>query len=890
MVKKAKTGNADAKKASGKAPGKKASKDPAAQNSKATIKSGLINIMLPAMVGSALVAALCGILLLTMVMAPAANQQAEVLGQAQAEQYLDDLIQAGNNYQALAQQLANSDLVKNAVAADDDQINQAQAQLTQLFPSATTIRIYRKGKAKKDATSTPPISFSQLDMVAKADKKNDAEPEIQLHEKKAYLTVVQAIEVEDRILGSVLMSFDLEQVRSQMPALKADMGYVELLQTFADKATVLYHSGGAQHKQGTGFTAKGSVPHWSARFYPATSSTSSMLAWILVAVSVVLVTLLSATSYLLLNRALQSNAMALAGFFQARMQSGSNDKPFTLGIFASLAQTLGRMLDDYSAKQNKQLEKAKQAVASVEQSAAAKTPELPDFQPSFAADSSHSMLDMELDGDDADLLSTAAEFDHSPLEIVSPEPTAAEPTMASLDIDVSPSIFRAYDIRGIVGETLTPDVVYALGAAIGSEAKSLGQDAILVARDGRLSSQELAESLAQGIQSSGCNVIDIGMVPTPVLYFATKTQGTQSGVMVTGSHNPPEYNGLKIVIKDETLAQDRIQALYRRLQEGKIMRGQGHYEAIDVTQEYMERICSDVVLAKPMRIVVDTGNGVAGPITSQLLEALGCMVTPLFQDVDGNFPNHHPDPGNPDNLRDLIRTVQVENAELGLAIDGDGDRLGLVTPSGKIIWPDRMLMLYARDLLARNPGADILYDVKCSRDVAELVSNLGGRAIMCATGHSLMKAKMKETGAVVGGELSGHIFFNDRWYGFDDALYSAARLLEILSMEPFDTEQVFAEFPEKFSTPELHIKATDTSKFKIMEKLSSQGNFDGGNLVKVDGVRVDFPDSWGLIRASNTTPVLVARFEGDSEAALERVKSVFREQLMAVDPSLNISF
>ncbi|MCK5791689.1 MAG: phosphomannomutase/phosphoglucomutase [Ketobacter sp.] len=462
--------------------------------------------------------------------------------------------------------------------------------------------------------------------------------------------------------------------------------------------------------------------------------------------------------------------------------------------------------------------------------------------------------------------------------------------MASMDVTVSPGIFRAYDIRGIVGETIDKDVAYALGAAIGSEARESGQEAVLVGRDGRHSSQELAEALADGIQSTGCDAIDVGMVPTPVLYYATKTQRTQSGVMVTGSHNPPEYNGFKIVINDETLAQDRIQGLRKRLDSGKLMKGQGRYEAIDIVPDYLERICSDVVLAKPMRIVVDTGNGVAGPVTCQLLEALGCMVTPLFTEVDGDFPNHHPDPSDPANLEDLIRTVQAEGAELGLALDGDGDRLGIVTQSGKIIWPDRVLMLYARDLLARNPGADILYDVKCSRDVAELVSNLGGRAIMCATGHSLMKAKMKDTGAVVGGELSGHIFFNDRWYGFDDALYSAARLLEILSMEPFEAEQVFEEFPEKVSTPELHIKVSDANKFKIMEKLESQGNFEGGNLVKVDGVRVDFPNSWGLVRASNTTPVLVARFEGDTEEALETVKTVFRDQLLAVEPSLNISF
>ena len=881
MVKKAKPAKADAEQK-----GKK--KDSSTDSEQHTVKSGLMGIMLPAILGSALVTAVCGALLLFLVILPGADKQMNILGTAQAEHFLNDLIQLGNSYQANVQQVANSKLVKEVVLDKSADIEQRQQELQELFPAASSVRIFSKGKARKDSSSIPPISFAQLDMVAKAEKKNNATPEIHQHDNQSYLTIVKAIQQGDKIIGSLLVSFELDALKANLPKLNNDQGYVEVIQTFSNKPQVVYASGNQQHKSGAGYEAKGSVSHWSARFYPAPSTnviaSNSTMVWILVAVSVVLVLALSGVSYVLLNRGLQSNAMALAAFLQAQLQKGKSDKPFTLGIFASLAQTLGRLLLDYETKVARQLEKAKAAAAA---NPAKGKAALPDFEPSYSSDDVLDM-DMDLDGDDHDLLSAAAEIDDSPLQLEDVQ--VAEPQMASIDVSVAPEIFRAYDIRGIVGDTLDQDVAYALGAAIATEAKEAGQEAVLIARDGRASSQELAESLADGIQSTGCDVIDLGMVPTPVLYYATKTQRTQTGVMVTGSHNPPEYNGFKIVINDETLAKDRIQGLRKRLEQGKLAQGQGRYEAIDVVPEYLERICSDVVLAKPMKIVVDTGNGVAGPLTNQLLEALGCMITPLFADVDGSFPNHHPDPSDPANLQDLIRTVQVEGAELGLAIDGDGDRLGLVTQSGKIIWPDRMLMLYARDLLARNPGADVLYDVKCSRDVAELVSNLGGRAIMCATGHSLMKAKMKETGAVVGGELSGHIFFNDRWYGFDDALYSAARLLEILSMEPFESDQVFAEFPEKVSTPELHIQVSDANKFKIMEKLESLGNFAGGNLVKVDGVRVDFPDSWGLVRASNTTPVLVARFEGDTEEALETVKSVFREQLLAVEPSLNISF
>ena len=882
MVKKAKPTQAAADKKS-----KPAKETNTKSTTQPSIKSGLINIMLPAMVGSALATAICGALLLFLVILPGAEKQMSILGKAQAEDYLNDLGQLGQSYQATVQQVANSSMVKDALRADAATRKQRQQQLMELFPAASSIQIYKRGKARKNTNSVPPISFAQLDMVAKAEKKNNATPEIHLHDKQSYLTIVKAIKDGDKTLGSLLVSFELKALRKHIPELAPELGYVEIIQTFSKTPKVMYSSGNQQHKTGAGYEATGDIPHWSARFYPAANSnviaSSSTMVWILVGISVILVLVFSATSYMLLNRSLQHNAMAMAAYFQAQIQHGKSDKAFTLGIFSSLAQTLGRLFEDYDTKQARLLEQAKASGGTEKK---AESP-LPDYDPSYRNDDVLDM-DMDLDGDDGDLLSAAAEIDDNPLELEDVQ--MAEPEMASVDVKVSPGIFRAYDIRGIVGETIDKDVAYALGAAIGSEAKELGQEAVLVGRDGRHSSQELAESLADGIQSTGCDAIDVGMVPTPVLYYATKTQRTQSGVMVTGSHNPPEYNGFKIVINDEPLAQDRIQGLRKRLDAGKLIKGQGRYDAVDVVPEYLERICSDVVLAKPMRIVVDTGNGVAGPVTTQLLEALGCMVTPLFTDVDGDFPNHHPDPSDPANLQDLIRTVQVEGAELGLALDGDGDRLGIVTQSGKIIWPDRMLMLYARDLLARNPGADILYDVKCSRDVAELVSNMGGRAIMCATGHSLMKAKMKETGAVVGGELSGHIFFNDRWYGFDDALYSAARLLEILSMEPFEAEQVFEEFPEKVSTPELHIKVSDANKFKIMEKLESQGNFEGGNLVKVDGVRVDFPNSWGLVRASNTMPVLVARFEGDTEEALESVKSVFRDQLLAVEPSLNISF
>lgn len=894
-----------------KKPGPSSESQPPSQPT--SVKSGLLGIMLPAILGSALVIALCGALAVFMVLQPGAQQQLALLGQGEAQAYVDDMVQLARTTSNHVQQAAGSNLVKSALQGDASAISQTATELKSFFPYASHILITPRGDAKKNPDSEPPVSFPQLDMIARAEKNDPLQPEIHLHDKKAFLTIVQPVLNGKRAIGTLLVSYDLAPLRKLLPEVPAERGYVELIQTFANKPQVVYSLGNRQHKQGEGYSAKGAVEHWSARFYPAAASnvigSGMTMIWVLFGIGLVLALILTGASYMLLNSALQNNATALASFFQAQIQHDKPTKPFTLGIFASLAQTLQRMFEDYDRKARQALNKARDH----QQPAAAKktaTPQdaLPDFDPTYHQ---NDVLDVDIHEDDHDLLSGAASA-NSPLEMNSmPADTGAdsldlddmglddmglddmemaEPEMVREDITLSPTLFRAYDIRGTVGDTLDRDVAYAIGSAIGSEAADHRQDTIIIGRDGRHSSPELAEALAQGIQSTGVNVIDIGAVPTPVLYYATKTLQTQSGVMVTGSHNPPEYNGFKIVINDEPLSGKRIQALKDRVDEKRLHKGHGRYEAQEITRDYLERVCSDVVLAKPMRIVVDSGNGIAGPLACQLLDALGCSVSQLYTEVDGNFPNHHPDPSNPDNLQDLIQSVADRDAEIGIAFDGDGDRLGIVTRSGKIIWPDRILMLYARDLLSRNPGADILYDVKCTRDVAEMVSSLGGRAILCATGHSLMKAKMRETGAVVGGELSGHIFFNDRWFGFDDALYSAARLLEILSMEPFDADTVFAEFPEKPCTPELHIPVSEADKFKIMEKLESQANFDGGNLVKVDGVRVDFPDSWGLVRASNTTPVLVARFEGDSEAALEQVKSVFREQLLAVEPGLNISF
>ena len=453
-------------------------------------------------------------------------------------------------------------------------------------------------------------------------------------------------------------------------------------------------------------------------------------------------------------------------------------------------------------------------------------------------------------------------------------------------IDLDPGIFRAYDIRGITRSNLTDDVCYWIGRAFAAEARSQNQQAAAIGRDGRLSSPGIALALGQGLVDGGMSVTDIGQVPTPVLYYATHALKTGTGIMITGSHNPPEYNGLKMMIGGTTLAEDLIQALYRRLQDSTLSTGKGALGYADLGADYVEAALNTTKLDRPLKVAVDCGNGVAGELGPKLISALGCEVIPLFCKIDGTFPNHHPDPAEPENLQDLIAAVQKQSADVGLAFDGDGDRLGVVTPKGEIIWPDKMMMLFAQDIIARNPQTPVIFDVKCSTHLERVITEAGGNPIMWKTGHSHIKAKIKQTQAALAGEFSGHICFGERWYGFDDALYTAARLLELLSQTELDVDAVFAQYPTTYSTPEIKIHTTETRKFEVMDELASSGDFADGRMTTIDGIRVDFDDRWGLIRPSNTSPVLSLRFEADSAAALERVQDEFQTQLSNVDATL----
>ncbi len=477
----------------------------------------------------------------------------------------------------------------------------------------------------------------------------------------------------------------------------------------------------------------------------------------------------------------------------------------------------------------------------------------------------------------------------TPVHIDSPTPEVKTKATAKTAAE---DIFKAYDIRGIVGKGLTKETVYDIGLAFGSEAKLKGVKKVVVARDGRLSGPDLNDCLIRGIISTGRHVLDVGMVPTPVLYFVTQHTEGRTGIMLTGSHNPANYNGLKMVMQGETLANEKIQQLKQRIAEedfiteamGSVEQNDGYYE------EYIGTICDDIRLDKSLKVVVDCGNGVAGKLAPELLMALGCEVIELFCEIDGNFPNHHPDPSKPENLKDLIAAVAKHKADIGLAFDGDGDRLGVIDSEGKIIWADRQMMLYAKQVLSLKSGAEIIYDVKCSRHLGEQIKKYGGHPVMWKTGHSLMKAKLKETGAALAGEMSGHIFFNDRWFGFDDALYTAARLLEILSADSRSSSQVFAEFPDSINTPELNVSLAEGENFTFMAELIKTAHFPDATVIDIDGLRVDFKDGWGLVRASNTTPSLVIRFEADTQHALEKIQQQFALLMTDVKSDIKLPF
>jgi len=469
-------------------------------------------------------------------------------------------------------------------------------------------------------------------------------------------------------------------------------------------------------------------------------------------------------------------------------------------------------------------------------------------------------------------------FEHVPMRYTIPKTLPRE-------------VFRAYDIRGDAGDVgITPNVAYVIGLAVGSELREQNASSIIVGRDGRLTGSMIQEALVAGLCESGCDVIDVGRVPTPLLYFATHRLSTHSGVMVTASHNPASHNGFKIVLNGKTLSTEGIQAIYQRIVSQNFTKGEGQVSSVDIVSDYTDFVLQQIHLKNPLKVVVDCGNGIAGELVPKLYRALGCEVIELFCEVDGNFPNHHPDPTVLKNLEDIIALVKKEKADLGVAFDGDADRIGVITNQGEVIWPDRQMMLFSIDVLSRNPGADIVFDVKCTSHLPKVIREHGGNPIMYRTGHSILKAKMLEVGAVLAGEMSGHIFFKEDWFGFDDGLYVGARLLRILSNDDRSSSDVFAALPNSVNTPELKLPMAEEMKAEFMRRLLTESDFGDAKRITIDGLRVELKDGWGLIRASNTSPYLILRFEADTEEHLTQIKTLFREQLLKLDARLDLPF
>ncbi len=753
----------------------------------------------------------------------------------------------------------DAQLVELISSENATKLQQRESELAYLFPGSVRVRILPPGLNEPDDTATPPLSYAALDMLRRAET-SETPPAAEVHlfgQPQQHINIVRRILSASgrRIIGVIMVSLPLPALQEALDAPKLSRGYGEVWQTVSKGAPVVLAKRGTQSLRNGNPTVTVDIPGstWKVAYWSEAGSftSSGEGLWVIAGSSIVIFGLLLIIILRSFGRVLKQDQTLLLG----AVRDARN----------------GRMQPTY-ALQLKECAGSIDGVRQLFQDEAAAA--MPAGRRTAAAPGSAS----------------------APVSVV----TAAADALANLGMEhghvgvsavqVDASIFRAYDIRGVVNKNFTPEIVYELGRAIGSEARARGEQTVIVARDGRLSGPDLQEALTRGLRASGVNVKDIGQVPTPVLYFATHTLDTRSGVMLTGSHNPAEYNGVKIVLAGETLYGEAIQRLRERIAHGEYDSGNGQYEKIEIVDKYIERVRKDVQLARPMRVVVDCGNGVAGGLVPALLESIGCKVIPLYCEVDGHFPNHHPDPSKPENLQDLIRAVGEHDADVGLAFDGDGDRLGVIASDGEIIWPDRLLMLFVMDILGRNPGAEIIYDVKCTRHLAKIIRDFGGSPEMWKTGHSLIKARMKETGALLAGEMSGHIFFKERWYGFDDAAYAAARLLETLSNDHRTSNMVFGVLPNGVNTPELSVPMQEGESQRFMVDFLGKAQFAKAEITTIDGLRADFEDGWGLVRASNTTPSLVIRFEGDTDQALERIQGLFRAAMLAADPKLKLPF
>jgi phosphomannomutase / phosphoglucomutase len=789
--------------------------------------------------------------------------------------------QIGFMENALDKLAQDPDLLAAVANADTSALNSIASRLEKYLPGARKIRVFPVGTIEADQANVPRMGYGDLDMV-KGTFLDNPLPAIQGDiGPDRHLAITRKVVQGNQTVGVILASMSYDFINQSLKDAAIEDSYMELRQA----KLVLSNAGDKDESEDYNQLNVASTS-WDIYYRDPNSSIGStgiLFGFIIIPALIAMGVFYVCYRQLSVLLA-QDQDWLLQAFKDVLTDKPKGSYPVSLngmnGVIASMVRF------------NREVEK--RGVV------AARSADNDDFELEGFFDEAHDALPApEPQQDqtgltviepplipDNDVKGLEAIAENQPVDI--PEIIDEIPEI----IDPKAAIFRAYDIRGIVGETLTTEIVRDIGRALGSEAKELGCKTVVVGRDGRASSPDLAEALSQGIISTGCNVLDVGMIPTPVLYFVVQHTDGRTGVMITGSHNPAEYNGLKMMIKGETLSGARIQQLKQRIDKQAFDAGNpGTIEQNGMfTSEYIGTISEDIQVSRSMKIVLDCGNGVAGELGPRLFKELGCEIIELFCEIDGNFPNHHPDPSKPENLVDLIKAVKQHNADVGIAFDGDGDRLGVVDSAGNIIWPDRQMMLFAKDVLAGKPGSEIIYDVKCSRHLPDQIVKYGGRPLMWKTGHSFMKAKLKETGAKLAGEMSGHIFFNDRWFGFDDALYSAARLLQILSEESKSSAEVFAAFPNSVNTPELNVLLNEGENFKFIDSMFANASFKGGKVTDIDGMRIDFSDGWGLVRASNTTPSLVIRFEADNNEALAKIQEQFRQLMLKIKPDIQLPF
>ncbi len=785
----------------------------------------------------------------------ATSQQLVDIQVAALAQFVTD---QGSYLQFLSQR---PDVVKALQDNDTLALRTLESEYSSVYPNAIRLKLVPLSKMGTAAQDFPGHRLNSIEtaMLIRATRDKPVVPEAYKEGGQNVITLLQKVGSKAMgIDGAILLSIDSRAFVDIMDQLSAGRGQLTLQHLLGDETLNLYQRGEATPGAPVVYRKFPENPGWRLAFQAspelvAANRSPAVLPWLLLGSTSLVLLGYGFWLYRRLRTRLEAEFEELKNYL-GKLKAGERALPPALKL--DHLTELGGMAFEIS--------------------------QLPPVagKPSLTDAAATAQLGEKMSGRKANKIQG---FENYAEEVDEPE---AKDQLPLKPID--PGIFRAYDIRGIVGEDLTPDAVYQIGMAVGSEAQENGEDSVVIARDGRISSAELARELARGLQDSGVNVIDLGLAPTPILYFATCQLNTASGVMVTGSHNPANYNGLKIVIGGETLFDSGITRLRDRINQRNLRSGNGNYSTTDIAAQYIEYVLGDIAVAQPLKLVVDCGNGAAGVLAPQLFEELGCEVIPLYCEVDGTFPHHHPDPSVPANLADLLLQVEEHEADLGIAFDGDGDRLGVVSSGGTIIPADKLLMLFAQDVVSRNPGCDVIFDVKCTRHLNDVIASYGGRPIMWKSGHSMIKHKMLETGALLGGEFSGHIFFKERWFGFDDALYSAARLIEIMSTGNPDLDELLEQFPTSFGTPELFVEVGDEAKFDIVKLFAEQADFGEAKLSLIDGVRADFPEGWGLLRASNTNPCLVLRFEADSESALAQIIQRFQAELDLIMPGLQI--